>query len=70
MGTIFYNSGSQWETICKNTSLVYDLARIEYTPLLPLQNGSTTLLYIYESGVKGIGLGPQIRGDSFNVAIT
>jgi len=70
VGTIFYNSGSQWETICRNTSLVYDLARIEYTPLLPLQNGRTTLPYMYESGVKGIGLGPQIRGDSFNVAIT
>jgi len=69
LGTIFFNSGSQYEMICKNPSLNYNLARVEYTPLLTYRTDSTIGQYFYESGLKGISLGPRIRGDWFNVAL-
>jgi len=71
-GTIIYNSGSRMHSICRNSSLNYNLGRIEYSPLA-VWTGATfnsgpafPLYYLYQSGVTGLDLSPQIRGDAFN----
>lgn len=76
MGKTILNSGSRSFIICNNPNLVYDLGRIEYTPLATWTGetfsagASFTPYYLYQSGVKGLRLGPFIRGDRFTSGLT
>lgn len=74
-GKVIAMSGQRGpHNLCKNSDITYDLAKVEYTPLAvwtgnTLSNGARPV-YLYESNIGGLSLGPLIRGDTFTSGIT
>ncbi|OKP17538.1 hypothetical protein [Serratia fonticola] len=75
-GKTLANSGSRQHVICNNRNISYELGKIEYTPIATWTGNTFQIssafkkVYLYESGVEGLNLVPNIRGDSFNSGIT
>lgn len=75
-GKIIGASGQRPQVICKNSNISYDLAKIEYSPVvvfattLAQASSPSSPIYLYKTGVGGLNYAPFIRGDSFTSGIT
>jgi len=59
-------SGQGVHYICRNSSISYNLAKIEYEPVAIWVAPGPLTVVLYQSGINGLYLAPMMRGDLFN----